>query len=79
MAIENTYFVIFDAEKLGPDEFVYVTNMRTFQKAKDPQEAVDSVVAEYNGKGYRIFNILVFQRIMNGDRFFWFPSEASNG
>lgn len=77
MAIENTYFVIFDAEKHGPDEWVNITNMRTFQKAKDPQEAVDSVVAEYTEKGYRIFNILVFQRIMNGDSFFWFPSEAS--
>lgn len=71
MASENTYFVIFDAEKHGPDEWIYGTNMRTFQKAKEPQEAVDSVVAEYTEKGYRIFNIQVFQRIMNGDKFFF--------
>ena len=73
----NTYFVIFDAEKHDPDEFVYCVNRRTFRKAKDPQGAVDKVAEEYNEKGYRIYNIQVFQRIMNGDSFFWSPSEES--
>ena len=77
MASENTYLVIFDAEKHGPDEWVYGTNKRTFQKAKDVQEAVDKVAAEYNRIGYRIFNIQVFQRIMNGDSFFWSPRDES--
>lgn len=77
MASENTYLVIFDAEKHGPDEWVYGTNKRTFQKAKDPQEAVDKVAAEYKEKKYRIFNIQVFQRIMNGDSYYWYPREES--
>ena len=76
MASENTYFVIFDAEKHGPDKWVYC-NRKIFQKAKDPQEAVDKVAEEYNGKGYKIFNIQVFQRIMNVVEFFWKPSEAN--
>ena len=67
MANENTYFVIFDAEKLGPDEFVYVTNKRTFQKAQDPQEAVDSVVAEYNGKHYAMDFSEVYSYTIDSD------------
>lgn len=75
MESENTYFVIFDAEKHDPDEFVHCVNRRTFQKGKDAQDVVNKVAEEYNGKGYRIYNIQVFQRIMNGDSFFWSSSE----
>ena len=75
MESENTYLVIFDAEKRDPDEFVCCSNRRTFRKAKDPQDAVNKVAEEYNGKGYMIYNIQVFQRIMNGDSFFWSSLE----
>ena len=77
MENENMYLVIFDAEKLVTDGFVCCSNRRTFQRANDPQDAVNKVAAEYNGKGYRICNIQVFQRIMNRDSFFWSPSEES--
>ena len=78
MASDKSFFIVCNLNKRSGEEWSTTLNKRTFVNAPNAQQAVDDVVADYKEQGYTSVEcIRVFERIMNGNKYYWYPTGAN--